>query len=1207
MRFGEVDIPRDLVRARREGELAVFAGAGVSVGPPSNLPGFDELVRRVAEGTPGVDPEKRRQKRFDRLLGELHRGGEGVNVHEIVHREIDDPDSEPTPLHYELLRLFESAGAVRLVTTNFDRHFTTAAQDHFEENVPHYYAPALPPGDNFSGIAYLHGSVEQAPGKLILTDEDFSEAYITKGWARRFLQRLFSNYVVLFVGYSHGEAVIEYLARGLPATDDKGRFALDKGWEDSDDKPTQWEYFGIEPIEYPKAEDDKSDYAELPRALKIWNRYARQTARDRAEHIKMLVDKGPAKLNEQEEDALKDRLGTQQGVRRFADEAASHEWLYWVYREGFLDALFEPGELSATEYGFARWIGSQVVLQVPDSVLSLVGPKANQLNPKFWNRVVRGLWDNNETEALSPDELAEWVQVLLVSPPANLHNLILLLSNGLRMPEDRDSALLLFEQLTEPVADFQEGYNHPNRESEETEPSARHGVIMRDASAQLPRAWDEILQPHLPQMAGEVEPIATANLRRLYRLHDSVDQTRPNGETPVSARQSAIEPHPQDEPSFQQEAKCVLIDAARESIEWLLQNHPDRATATIRKWSDSGIPLLERLSVHSMTENPRAAPSAKIRWLLDRDWVYSARLKHEVFRLLGQSYPNADETARKALLERAWQEWPEEQEDDRERKALRVFNLIHWLADHAEECSLVEERLELIRSEFPEFTPQEHPDLVGPWIGEVQAIQAEDYSEELLRRSPSDQIEQLLKLLKKGWFHRQEDSLDVDDVKTAIAKDFEWGYELMEALADQSEWDEEVWRPVWRGMRETSLEETDWGRLLHFIKDHPGVHSHTTGLASLLEQRSKPDTGDLPFERLNTAERIADWVYEESREGPITVGGDAGLATKLLNHPGASLTFFYVYALWARNEAEDVSGLPEEYQDRFETILQEDNRAAWAGQMVLGARLSFLHHLAEEWTLDNLLPLFEWNEEGIGRRVWTGLLFMWQSLSPALAQEMKEASRNAFSQAPEESDDFPDRFAGFIASLSLSDAIDPLEEQWLSQYLVDAEEDRVRWANKMRNRLSRLEPDRIEQVWDDWLQEFWELRLDGKPPLTSREVGAMVEWIPSLEAVIDEAVGLACEEGVPSPTFENPTRFFYELEEQELGLRHSQPVTTLLTSILRNGEVGHGGASHYLPEIAEGIASSDDCPCDAFQSLVDPMVELGYLQAEEENDLIEQC
>ncbi|MGR5939314.1 SIR2 family protein [Bacillus pacificus] len=35
---------------------------------------------------------------------------------------------------------------------------------------------------------------------------------MTEGWARRFLVDLFSNYTVLFVGYSHNDPVMKYLA-----------------------------------------------------------------------------------------------------------------------------------------------------------------------------------------------------------------------------------------------------------------------------------------------------------------------------------------------------------------------------------------------------------------------------------------------------------------------------------------------------------------------------------------------------------------------------------------------------------------------------------------------------------------------------------------------------------------------------------------------------------------------------------------------------------------------------------------------------------------------------------------------------------------------------------------------------------------------------------------------------------------------------------
>ncbi len=49
---------------------------------------------------------------------------------------------------------------VRIVTTNFDRHFTTAIKEMNRElNV--YYAPALPTGRAFKGLAYIHGNIEQ--------------------------------------------------------------------------------------------------------------------------------------------------------------------------------------------------------------------------------------------------------------------------------------------------------------------------------------------------------------------------------------------------------------------------------------------------------------------------------------------------------------------------------------------------------------------------------------------------------------------------------------------------------------------------------------------------------------------------------------------------------------------------------------------------------------------------------------------------------------------------------------------------------------------------------------------------------------------------------------------------------------------------------------------------------------------------------------
>ncbi|MGH9544061.1 MAG: SIR2 family protein [Terriglobales bacterium] len=87
-------------------------------------------------------------------------------------------------LYAESSPLFNTTAKVRLVTTNFDLHFSTAALSVYEDESPETYsAPALPIGNDFTGPVYLHGSVDKPARRLILTDSDFGRAYLTEGWA----------------------------------------------------------------------------------------------------------------------------------------------------------------------------------------------------------------------------------------------------------------------------------------------------------------------------------------------------------------------------------------------------------------------------------------------------------------------------------------------------------------------------------------------------------------------------------------------------------------------------------------------------------------------------------------------------------------------------------------------------------------------------------------------------------------------------------------------------------------------------------------------------------------------------------------------------------------------------------------------------------------------------------------------------------------
>ena len=140
MRINSVDFPDSLFKAQKDGSLVVFAGAGVSIPPPSNFPDFNSLAEQVAAGV----LSKEKDEPVDRFLGRLK--DKGVAIHEKVRRILSDRNSKPNALHVDLLRLFEEPHKLRLVTTNFDLHFTSAGVERFPtlDSFEIYSAPALP-------------------------------------------------------------------------------------------------------------------------------------------------------------------------------------------------------------------------------------------------------------------------------------------------------------------------------------------------------------------------------------------------------------------------------------------------------------------------------------------------------------------------------------------------------------------------------------------------------------------------------------------------------------------------------------------------------------------------------------------------------------------------------------------------------------------------------------------------------------------------------------------------------------------------------------------------------------------------------------------------------------------------------------------------------------------------------------------------------
>ena len=360
------DIPDALLQAHEEGRVVFFCGAGISY--PAGLPGFKGLVEQIyrLNGTAPSDIEREAFERgqFDATLDLLERRLPGQRL--AVRRELAKalkPNLRrrgATDTQAALLRLARSReGALRLVTTNFDRMFHTAAKRTGQE-FQAYAAPMLPIPKNsrWNGLVYLHGLLpdktdDTALNRLVVTSGDFGLAYLTERWAARFVSELFRNYVVCFVGYSINDPVLRYMMDALAADRMLGE-VTPHAWALGDYEPGQehrktieWEAKGVTPILY-EVPAVSHDHSALHQTLHAWAETYRDGVLGKERIIVSHALARPAASTQQDDFvgrmlwALSDRSGLP--AKRFADfnPVPSLDWLL----DAFSDERFGDSDLA---------------------------------------------------------------------------------------------------------------------------------------------------------------------------------------------------------------------------------------------------------------------------------------------------------------------------------------------------------------------------------------------------------------------------------------------------------------------------------------------------------------------------------------------------------------------------------------------------------------------------------------------------------------------------------------------------------------------------------------------------------------------------------------------------------------------------------------------------------------------------------------------
>lgn len=360
------EIPDALLQAHEEGRVVFFCGAGISY--PAGLKNFEWLVEQVyrLNGTESSAIEREALKRgqFDATLDLLERRlpGQRLAVRRALAKALKPKlrRKGATDTQAALLRLARSReGALRLVTTNFDRVFHAAAK-RTRQAFQTYAAPMLPIPKNsrWNGLVFLHGLLPEkaddtALNRLVVTSGDFGLAYLTERWAARFVSELFRNYAVCFVGYSINDPVLRYMMDALAADRMMGE-VTPQAWALGDCEPGQeqrktieWEAKGVTPILY-YVPAGNHNHSALHKTLHAWA----DTYRDGVQGKEAIAVKHalarPQDSTRQDDFvgrmlwALSDKSGLP--AKSFADfnPVPSLDWLL----EAFADERFGHGDLA---------------------------------------------------------------------------------------------------------------------------------------------------------------------------------------------------------------------------------------------------------------------------------------------------------------------------------------------------------------------------------------------------------------------------------------------------------------------------------------------------------------------------------------------------------------------------------------------------------------------------------------------------------------------------------------------------------------------------------------------------------------------------------------------------------------------------------------------------------------------------------------------
>ena len=1128
MYLNDIDFPNQILDAIQAKRLVVFAGAGASFDKPTSLPSFADLAKEIAEDTGKI----LKNEPCEVFLGALK--ADGVDVNGIAAKILSDACLKHNALHEAIVDLFLSPDGIRIVTTNYDQMFEQVLEEK-EIKVPIYNSPALPLGDDVAGIIHIHGNVSD-PKYMVVTDEDFGKAYLTEGYASRFLVKLFESYTVLFIGYSYNDTILRYLTRAMAREHSANRYIL------TDDTKAKWASLGISAIFFPKR-----SYAIMRNGIIKLGNYAKKALWDWKNQFLEIADNPPKDLTfETQIDYCLESVDRSKVLSNCVYGAG---WLDMLDKKKVFSCCFsDSNSLDETGVLWANWLSNRFVGNDDAILINLFTKYGNRFSRSFAEILLRTIVI--EEKRLDNAFLRKYITLLdqfLIDPWIIMK--LIEITHGRQL---QHLSLHLFKKLFGTSIIFEkslwingEYYLRPKH------------VMVGDYHL-IKRAWDLIRGDVLFQYVTEILSFTQYIIEKVRYQYAEMDPSFEKRDPTIMSLME-VEDH---EKEYSKDPFHVLVEAFLQAAQ-ALENNED-ARYYLKRGLRSKSVLFRKIALRAIRESDSFKDDEKIALIIDDSLVWSIEGKEQVFLLVKEAFVKVSPEMKNRLLD-IIEEGPNIYSDNRSRQ-YEVYNWCVWL----QRADPTNERVKTIAERIKrdnDFEPHEHPELsfvIGkPVMTEVKSPVT---CKEMLALS-YDKLSALLLNCDEDSFEGPSRWGVLNTFSKCVKENPKWAAKVIDYFYKFRIANPEIWNRILQGLEEANLSIEDaiscCEQFIRVADVIPDAKEAAHFLWKVL-QREEMQKVFSTCEQVLFELSVKLWNRRDTSKPP-----EMRLVDMVFNTATGVIIMCWIYMV----SYSSPKGIPEPYENRFEEVLQ---LKAWEYEVsvcILAGHYNFFCYRDRAWCNNHYNTMLTGKNKKAYISAWEGVVCFSRRISKDTADAMAPIYLKAVKNIQWLEGETRDGFIELYLTLLIFVVERPTLRYIPELYKYSTEEIRNHFVKAIGHRLRIMDLETKMEWWNSWLYRFIENRKDNKPvKLTDSECGLLYMLLPRLDFVFEEALKVFSKGTYPSSI---DFMFWYELDKSKIAPAHSPGIIKLLVSVLNSvTELGLG--DEYVMRIVASIPKMEE-------------------------------